>query len=630
MSQNIFAVNAIHWIRAGYAIFPCVGKIPLTQHGYLDASRDPNVIAQWSREYPNANIGMPTGGTNGIIVVDIDGDAGAISSESLDLPETTTVRTGRGLHKWYAYHPGVGNRANLLPGIDIRGDGGYVIVPPSFHSGGTTYHFMDDYNIRNTPLSPFPDSLIYILSDPRNRTPPKNEPETPAQTCHQEGERNDKLYRLACSMRAKDIPPDILRSTLMAYNSARCSPPLNEKEVHTICDSACKFKPGPSNSTASAAGGTSGASNQSQAEPPKKTTRIKRASNYIELFNIPIRYNLLDNMIYLNGETMQDYHKIRLEMEVSEYYGVNFGDGVIERAILEYASRHSYDSMVEEFRKLEWDGVHRLDLALSDIFELPLSPYLSDLSNTLFRSIVHRAVHPGCPCRFILVLQGPQGIGKSRFCSDLALRPEWLSTSLPADLDHERAPAYVIGKNIIEIPEFKSKRKTYIESLKDFLSRPYDDFARKWQETKRFPRRGIFIVTTNEPQFLPSGDQNSRFYPLRIESYNHHYLSENLRQIYAEALQSLSVNPTLPIPTPNCPDREEFIEENHWVQLIEQYALGKSELNITNMLTEHFKLKPHELNRTYKEVANALLTLGFKRSRSRQNGTRVFLYKRQI
>ncbi len=133
----------------GLPVFPCVpgGKEPLTRRGHLDATTDPEQIRAWWTRWPTANIGIPTGERSGILALDVDLDKGGFESlEALtgeaSLPDTYTVRTGGGgAHFYFSYPPGsnVRNSAGkLAPGLDIRGEGGYVIAPPSHTTGPYT------------------------------------------------------------------------------------------------------------------------------------------------------------------------------------------------------------------------------------------------------------------------------------------------------------------------------------------------------------------------------------------------------------------------------------------------------------------------------------------------------------
>ena len=142
-------VIPIHWPRdgqcsCGKGSCPSPAKHPLTKNGLKDATTDEAVIQQWWHRYPEANVAIVTGAGSGIVVLDIDPPHGgdeslaALEAEWGRLPETVEVVTGSGGRHIYFKHPGVGiavpNSAGKLgPGLDVRGDGGYVLIPPSRH-----------------------------------------------------------------------------------------------------------------------------------------------------------------------------------------------------------------------------------------------------------------------------------------------------------------------------------------------------------------------------------------------------------------------------------------------------------------------------------------------------------------
>ena len=125
------------------------GKHPCTDHGVKDATTDENTIRSWWKEHPTANVGIATGSVSGIAVLDIDprhdGDdsLALLEREHGRLPDTVVVSTGGGGKHLYFKRPGgrAPNRTNLLPGIDVRGDGGFVVAPPSRHVSGGSYQW---------------------------------------------------------------------------------------------------------------------------------------------------------------------------------------------------------------------------------------------------------------------------------------------------------------------------------------------------------------------------------------------------------------------------------------------------------------------------------------------------------
>ena len=134
-------------------MFPCEpgGKAPLTYNGFWDATTDSRRIATWWGRWPGANIGVPTGESSGLLVLDVDPrDGGRESLVELGraagpLPETSRARTGGGgVHVFFRYPSGeeVRNSTGRLgPGLDVRGAGGYVVVPPSRTRGA--YEWLD-------------------------------------------------------------------------------------------------------------------------------------------------------------------------------------------------------------------------------------------------------------------------------------------------------------------------------------------------------------------------------------------------------------------------------------------------------------------------------------------------------
>lgn len=133
------------------------GKHPLSRHGVQEATADPVLIEEWWRRSPGANVGIATGAASGLIVIDLDlAKGGGESLQTLvaaghQLAPTLTSHTGgRGLHLFYAQPSGMAiaaavgrlpGLAQALPGIDLCGDGGYVVAPPSIHASGRRYRW---------------------------------------------------------------------------------------------------------------------------------------------------------------------------------------------------------------------------------------------------------------------------------------------------------------------------------------------------------------------------------------------------------------------------------------------------------------------------------------------------------
>jgi hypothetical protein len=165
---------ALAYARRDIPVFPCEpgGKAPLTYNGFWDATTDARRIGIWWSRWPGANVGVPTGERSGLLVLDIDPkDGGSASLAELErssgpLPETAKARTGGGgMHVFFAYPVGEEVRSSagrLGPGLDVRGEGGYVVVPPSRTQ--SAYEWLD-----RVPLAA-PAWLLGCLRDQPSRS----------------------------------------------------------------------------------------------------------------------------------------------------------------------------------------------------------------------------------------------------------------------------------------------------------------------------------------------------------------------------------------------------------------------------------------------------------------------------
>ena len=223
----------------GWPVFPCRrrGKRPLTPHGFQDATTDPEQIKAWWKRWPKANIGYATGN---LVVVEVDGELGLrtrtrLTAEGRTWPVTLTSMSGRpGLHFYYRPPSGVrvANAAGLSPagrgigpGIDVRGHGGYVVVPPSVHPSGRVYR----WSVRAEP-APLPLWMLEALRPPGPVLRPREgevttayaeaalEGECEAVRTAPDGTLNDTLNRAAFkvgTMVPEGLSEDAARSALL-------------------------------------------------------------------------------------------------------------------------------------------------------------------------------------------------------------------------------------------------------------------------------------------------------------------------------------------------------------------------------------------------------------------------------
>lgn len=191
-------------------------------------------VRAWFAQFPKAGVGIVTGAVSGLVVLDVD-KGGMDTLLSLvaqygPLPHGPVVHTPGGQHLYFA-HPGrpVPNRVRFLPGLDIRGDGGFVVAPPTRLEGGEGGWEEDAVSPLTLPLPQLPSWLLEHLPE---HTPSAVEPSRLASLFRgvPEGERHNALKTLVGHFIAKGISYPILKDILIAWNEKN-TPPLEEREL---------------------------------------------------------------------------------------------------------------------------------------------------------------------------------------------------------------------------------------------------------------------------------------------------------------------------------------------------------------------------------------------------------------
>lgn len=241
---------ALDYGRLGWSTIPLQprGKRSLIRwqvHQYRRA--DMTEIGDWFVRWPDANIAVVTGIVSGLVALDLDPRQGA--DESLErlqrhhgqLPGTVEAVTGGGGRHLYFAHPGdiVRNRFGVAPGIDLYGDGGYLVAPPSVHACGEPYGWARSPEVLRP--APIPTWLLYTPSadeaggEQASRAWQRRLREGVAQ-----GECADRITSLAEHLLWCGVESDLAVELLLSWNAACCRPPLETSDVLGIVESAAR------------------------------------------------------------------------------------------------------------------------------------------------------------------------------------------------------------------------------------------------------------------------------------------------------------------------------------------------------------------------------------------------------
>jgi hypothetical protein len=231
----------------GLRVFPCVerGKEPALAGGFKRATTDLNIISGWWRAH-NFNIGIAAGPGSGVWVVDIDDDAGEAllrqhEAEHGTLPPTVEVVTGRGRHLYFRWPTDteIRNRQDnpIMAGIDVRGEGGYVLAPPSLHPSGRCYAWSVD---SAGEFADAPEWLIDLVTSKSRTNGSQAEARSPDawRTFISENvdgsRRSNAIARLSGLLLRRYLDPLVTLDLARMFNTLRCQPPLADEEVVSI------------------------------------------------------------------------------------------------------------------------------------------------------------------------------------------------------------------------------------------------------------------------------------------------------------------------------------------------------------------------------------------------------------
>jgi hypothetical protein len=549
-----------------------------------------------------AGHGLVTGAKSGLFVLDVDVKPGKNGFDELaklgPLPETYAVATPSGGRHFYFAHPGKAVRTSggaLGPGLDIRGDGGYVVMPGSPHRNGGTYTVA-----ANLPVAPAPAWLLNWpgLYGAELRPAGENAP-TPIGPEHPQWAYRNRLAIEACSSFAPsredgEGSANLGKIVKRLVWDLELSPELAAERIATIWDPRCTkadgFTPSPwgaeeieraiANSLRrDLVGGIAPEGFDLGAlvrkPTPGPTTERRKTKNPNHRYECAIGDRS-------NGDSTEEKFENVCAILVAHpsWEGVLQYDAFRDRIFavdppIKLAAEGAGWADADADRIVTWFGVHAATKITPDrafraaklVAEKqeyhPVHEYLSalpeasaslldtfalrafGLSGALERAMcrrfliaaVRRVLHPGTKVDTMLVLAGAQGLGKSTFVRAL-FGEEWTAENIP-DLRSEEAARSLTGKWAIEVAELDKLMRADPETSKAFFSRCSDYFRPPYGRAYvDRPRSVVFVGTTNRDDILRDTTGSRRFLILGVQGVDLAWIRENRDQVWAAALEA--------------------------------------------------------------------------------------------
>lgn len=511
-------------------------------------------------------LGVPTGPLFGHWVLDVDIDPekgidGSLGLAALEeqhgaLPLTAKVRTPRGgRHIYFRYLEGfhLGNHSGRLPdGIDVRGDGGYVIVPPSVRRDGTAYEWV--YPLEATVAAP-----EWLLSIIRNRPQPTLKRGAGADPRHSGtglivdkcrelaavtvGGRNQALNRASFELGTAGINPELATETLL--EACRTNGLVDDDGEKRVTDTIVRAL---ADGCASRAADWRSKLHRGRTGGPignhaNMLIALREAPELVGLFGFD---EMKQRTVFVRpvegGEAFDTPCEVtdREVLQVLEWaqnQGIpHMTKGVVQDAIEQASREWSFHPLRAWLTNLSWDGRERL----KDLFPVYLgaerSPYAEAIGRMFPIAMVARVMRPGCKADYMPILEGEQGAEKSKVGKVLA--GPWFSDHLP-DIRNDQASAqHLAGKWLIEVAEMDSFSKAEATRYKAFVTRETDRYRPPYARHEiEQPRQCVFFGTTNEDEYLRDTTGGRRFWPVRVGKISISDLERDREQLFAEAVK---------------------------------------------------------------------------------------------
>ena len=528
---------ALHYASMGLRVFPVKEGTKGSNGGQLlrswkdEATTDLNTVQVWWQQWPNADICIATG--NGLLVIDLDvkGKEDGISSLlnwvaiNGTMPATAVARTkSGGQHHYYMVKATYPNSRGFLPGIDIRSDGGYVVAPPS-----DGYEWVNNYPIAEA------NQLVYKFLEKKDVqkvfTLPAEIPE---------GSRNDTLFKYAASLQTKGVPDDAILEAVQKINYERCLPALPDADVNTIVHSVtARYKKGKGNHP-----------NFPDMKILKDgSVRISvTAANtaaMLEHEGYEVYYDVIrrESVIKKKGESIAGVSQIRYESmltHLTDQYtrlGARASNSRMHEHVSQISDMNRYNA-AKAYLECNY-AIYGGNVGIAELTDALCVK--DDLSRLLVRKWLCQCVAMAhneqglYGADGILVLKGPQGIGKTTFFRKCCcIGAQYFTEGAVFDGSKDKIMANT-SSWITELGELPRSMKDN-DSMKAFITSPADKYRSPYDKKEdTHPRFTSFGATTNENVFLKD-DTNRRYWVVELDKISLARLNRvSFENIWAEA-----------------------------------------------------------------------------------------------
>lgn len=338
--------------------------------------------------------------------------------------------------------------------------------------------------------------------------------------------------------------------------------------------------------------------------------------------------------------TDADYARLRITMEKRGFKPV--GRELIRDVVLLAADEQPFDSATTWLNGLEWDGVPRIESFYHTHFGTADTPYTRAVSMYMWTALAGRVLEPGVKADMVPILVGPQGCGKSSGVEALSPDPAFFTEISFAEKDDDLARK-MRGRLVAEIGELRGLNTKELESIKAFVTRTHENWIPKYREfATQFPRRLVFVGTTNEDEFLADKTGNRRWLPVEVSKVDVKAIKTDLLLLWAESRETFKRLGGIQFRDAErlgASVHEQYTIKDAWLETVEKWLdtpdLMTNDiprncefLRASDVLRDAIGLNPEKVSRREQmRISGVLQNCGYKASRETINGKqqRVFI-----
>ncbi|EEF4843760.1 replication protein [Salmonella enterica] len=340
--------------------------------------------------------------------------------------------------------------------------------------------------------------------------------------------------------------------------------------------------------------------------------------------------------------TDADYARLRIKMEQHGFMPI--GRDLIRDVVMLVADEQPFDSATTWLNGLEWDGVPRIKSFYHTHFGTADTPYTRAVSMYMWTALAGRVLEPGIKADMVPILVGPQGCGKSSGVEALSPDPMFFTEISFAEKDDDLARK-MRGRLLAEIGELRGLNTKELESIKAFVTRTHENWIPKYREfATQFPRRLVFIGTTNEDEFLADKTGNRRWLPVEVSKVDVKAIKTDLLLLWAEARETFKRLGGIQFRDAErlgASVHEQYTIKDAWLETVEKWLdtpdlmtndiPRKCEfLRASDVLRDAIGLNPEKVSRREQmRISGVLQNCGYKASRETINGKQQRVFVKQ-